>query len=158
MRLSPHFTLAEMTKSQLAVRRSLPNLPDDDAISCLKDMCLYILEPVRKSYGIPFSPTSAYRSIALNRALGSHDRSQHIRGEAVDFELPGISNVALAHWMAAHLEFDQLILEHHDPDRPHSGWVHCSFVRGANRGRVLTIGPAGVMKGLPKEGRDGASR
>ena len=149
MKLSDHFVLAEMTKSQIAIRRGVPNQPDADAISRLQNLCEHILEPVRARFDTPFSPSSAYRCEMLNRMVGSHARSQHIRGEAVDFEVPGVNNLKLAHWIKDELAFDQLILEYHDPSRPHSGWVHCSYAEGKNRGRVLAIGMGRIQQGLP---------
>jgi len=152
MKLSEHFSLFEMTKSQIAIRRGVPNQPNAQVITHLQAVCENILEPVRAHYQTPFSPSSAYRSEMLNRLMGSHNRSQHIRGEAVDFEVPNVSTLELAHWIKDHLEFDQLILEYFDPERPRSGWVHCSYVEGKNRGRILTIGMGSIKQGLPERG------
>lgn len=154
MHLSPHFTLAEMTKSQFALRRGIVNAldpvePEDaDAIGNLRRLCLEVLEPVREAFGIPFAPSSAYRSPALNAALGSKPTSQHVLGQAVDFELPGIPNLKLAQWVRDNLKYDQLILEFHDPAEPTSGWVHVSLKEARNRRRVLTINRKGVFPGL----------
>jgi len=127
MNLSSHFTLQEMCASQLALRHQIDNVPYQAVIENLKLVCEKILEPVRAEFAIPFSPSSGYRSRALNRRLGSSDKSQHVSGQAVDFELPGISNFDLADWIRVHLDFDQLILEFFKSDDPHSGWVHCSY-------------------------------
>lgn len=136
--LSPHFTLGEMTRSMVALRRDIANVPDEDVRRSLEHLAVHILEPVRLHFDIPFSPSSVYRSIDLNRAVGSKDSSQHILGEAADFELPGISNHQLAVWIRGHLEYDQLILEFYSEKNPYSGWVHCSFCAGDNRGQSLT--------------------
>lgn len=148
MRLSPHFTLQEMIKSQTAVRRGIPNVPGADQVENLKRLAAGILEPVRAHFGRPFSPSSGFRSPALNTALGGSPRSQHMAGEAVDFEIPGVPNDAVARWIAGNLVFDQLILEYFRPDIPGSGWVHCSLVDGENRARALTINADGVHAGL----------
>lgn len=148
MMLSPNFSLNELTKSQLAARHGIDNTPPPPAVENLTRLARNILQPVRDHYGRPFSPSSGYRSVRLNRLLGSSDDSQHVKGEAADFEVPGIDNLALARWIAANLEFDQLILEHYD-GTPWSGWVHCSYRAGRNRREVLTIGPRGVARGLP---------
>jgi len=93
-----------------------------------------VLEPVREHYGIPFIPSSGYRCLELNRAIGSSDRSQHTTGEAVDFEVPGISNKEVALWVKENCQFDQLILEFFKEADPSSGWVHCSHIlEGDNR-------------------------
>src|SRR5690606_32172476 len=73
-------------------------------------------------------PSSGYRSHALNVAIGGSKSSQHCRGEAADFEVPGVPNRTLARWIEKRLEFDQLILEFYRAEVPGSGWVHCSYV------------------------------
>ena len=130
------------------MRRGIDNTPGPAEIENLKRVCLEILEPVRTQFGVPFSPSSGYRSRALNRWIGSHDRSQHILGQAVDFEVPGYANPAVAAWIECTLAFDQLILEFHRPGVPESGWVHCSFVSAGNRRMALTIDRLGVRHGL----------
>ncbi len=147
MNLSDHFTLDEMIKSQTALRRGILNNPEPAAVANLIRLCKDILEPVREEFG-PFSPSSGYRSPALNAALGSKPTSQHVKGEAVDFEIAGVPNFDLAVWIRDNLAFDQLILEFYEPGRPSSGWVHVSLKDGENRMRVLTINRKGVFPGL----------
>ena len=128
MKLSEHFSLQELTKSSTAERRGIANEPDDEAVENLIMVCETVLEPVREHYGIPFIPNSGFRCLELNRAIGSSDRSQHTTGEAVDFEVPGISNREVALWVKENCKFDQLILEFYKEGDPSSGWVHCSYV------------------------------
>lgn len=148
MRLSPHFTLAELTKSQTALRYNIPNRPGRKEIKNLERVAREILEPVRRHFARPFSPSSGFRSRQLNRAIGSKDTSQHISGEAVDFEIPGIPNKEVAEWIRSNLTFDQLILEFYDPAEPNSGWVHVSLKKSGNRNQALTINRRGVFPGL----------
>ena len=136
MRLSPHFTLDEMTRSQTAVRKGIPNEPKEEHIQAMRLVCANILEPVRKQFGIPFAPSSGYRTPELCNAIGSSVTSQHAKGEAVDFEVPSISNFEVAGWIAANLEYDQLILEHYTGGN--TGWIHCSYKAKDNRLEVLT--------------------
>lgn len=138
--LSEHFSLAELVKSDVAIRKGIDNTTSDPVIiAALRQVTLNILEPVRSNFNIAFAPNSGYRCLALNTAIGSAPSSQHVLGQAVDFELPGMSNFDLASWVAAHLDYDQLILEFYKSGQPSSGWVHCSFVRtGANRKQALT--------------------
>jgi|TARA_R110000765_G_scaffold301385_1_gene395825 zinc D-Ala-D-Ala carboxypeptidase len=131
--LSEHFTLGEMTKSQTALRLGIDNDPDEDAVENLTLVCESILEPVREYYDIPFSPSSAYRCPELNRNVGSANTSQHISGEAIDFEIPGVPNMGLAQWIMDNLDYDQLILEFYKEGEPNSGWVHCSYCGEGNR-------------------------
>jgi len=147
MNLSKHFSLAEMTKSQTAVRKGIPNTPTDEHIEAMKLVCEHILEPVREQYGIPFTPSSGYRSGELCIAIGSSVNSQHAKGEAVDFEVPTISNMELAGYIAGKLDFDQLILENYSGGN--TGWVHCSYKAKDNRKEVLTYQKGlGYRKGL----------
>ena len=112
MKLSKHFSLEELCKSQTATRLGIDNLAkDENVITNLKIICENILEPIRENYGIPFSPNSAYRSPKLNNAVGSSHKSQHLKGQAVDIEIPSIDNYELAQWIRNNLDFDQLILE-----------------------------------------------
>jgi len=150
LRLSPHFTLGELTRSSTAARKGIANLPPADLIPALERLCLNILEPVRLHYGIPFCPNSGYRSPELNREIGGSPKSQHCRGEAVDLELPGVSNYDLAAWIQQNLDFDQLILECYQPGDPTSGWVHVSIKPDpvANRGIALTFSNRAYSNGL----------
>lgn len=137
MELSKNFTLKELTRSALAMRHGLDNAPDNTATNHLQLLSKYILQPVRDHYGVPFSPSSGYRSPAVNALAGSSSTSQHVKGRAVDFEVPGVSNRDLTEWIKANLEFDQLILEFHREDDPASGWIHCSYNAGHNRNQCL---------------------
>lgn len=150
MNLSTNFSLSEATKSSTGLRCGIDNTPSSEQIAALTHVAESILQPVRDHFETPFVPSSWFRCLDLNRAIGSEDSSRHILGEAVDFEVPGISNRDLAIWCRDNLEFDQLILEFWDPDDPSAGWVHCSNKReGDNRGEVLTIGKGGINYGIP---------
>jgi zinc D-Ala-D-Ala carboxypeptidase len=153
MNLSEHFTLEELCKSQTADRLSIDNTPSSSQVSCLHYLANRILEPVRGEYGIPYSPSSGYRSADLNKAVGGSPNSQHCLGQAADIELPGVSNLVLAWWIRTHLDFDQLILEYYDGVDPSSGWVHISVVppdsRKYNRHETLVYDGSSYSKGLP---------
>lgn len=146
MKLSENFSLAELTKSQTAERKGIDNIPHATARENLVKLCENILQPVRDHYGIPFTPSSGYRSPELCLAVGSTIKSQHAKGQAADFEVPGISNMELAEWIQDNLEFDQLILECYTGGN--TGWVHCSYVHEPRKD-VLTYDRAnGYRKGL----------
>lgn len=148
-KLSKNFTLAELVKSQTAARRGIDNWPTDQlVVDNLRAVVENVVQPARDHYGVPIVPNSGYRSLELNRAIGSRDTSQHVRGQAVDFEIPGVSNYDLANWIRNNCEFDQLILEFYTPGQPTSGWVHCSYNTQGNRGQVLTINRDGVFHDL----------
>ena len=128
MKLTKNFSLRELTRSQTAHRLDIDNTPSLPVIGNLRALCVYILEPVRNHFGVPFSPSSGYRSSELNKAIGSSSKSQHIKGCAADFEIPTVSNYNVAKWIVSNCSYDQLILEFHNKEDPNSGWVHCSFV------------------------------
>lgn len=148
MQLSVNFTLEELTKSQLALRHGIDNTPGPAEIENLRLVAEHILQPVREHYGTPFTPSSGYRCLELNRLLGAKDTSQHIAGQAVDFEVPGITNHELAAWIEDNLSFDQVILENYTEGEPNSGWVHCSYVGVANRQVALTYSNGQYKNGL----------
>ncbi len=138
-RLTANFTLEELIVSPTAKRLGLSNVPSPEHIANMKYVCEKILEPVRAHFGKPVQINSSYRSPLVNKAVGGSKTSQHSNGEAVDFEIPGISNKAVADWVADNLEFDQVILEFYNAkDGTNSGWVHASIKRnGANRKQRL---------------------
>ena len=80
MQLSDHFSLAELEKSAVAARNNLDNSADEESIEYLTRLCEEILEPVREHYGVPFSPSSGYRSEPLCILIGSSAESQHAKG------------------------------------------------------------------------------
>lgn len=138
MQLSPHFHLSEFTRSQTATRRRIGNSPGAREIVALRLLCERVLEPVRLHFGGPVVISSGYRSPALNRAIGGSKTSQHSKGEAADFEIPGRSNHQVCQWIHHNLEYDQLILEFYTPGQPNSGWVHASYSAARLRGQSLT--------------------
>ena len=146
MRLTEHFTLEEMVKSQTALRKGLDNNPDAEQLEALVDLCEYVLEPIRKHWSRPVIVSSAFRAPAVNKAIGSKDTSQHTKGQAADIEIPGVDNLDLYHWIGQSVEFDQLILEFYSGE-PASGWVHVSYVsRETNRRERLRIDKSGVRR------------
>jgi hypothetical protein len=148
--LSEHFYLHEMTRSQLATRHAIANHPTAGQIDALRHLCRAVMEPVRRHFAVPIVPSSGFRCLRLNRLLGSQDTSSHCAGEAVDFEIIGVSNIRLAHWMVQNLVFDQLILEYPQADDGRAGWVHVSYKSVGNRGQCLTRHQNGYQRGLPK--------
>jgi hypothetical protein len=152
MLLTPHFTLEEMTKSDLASRYIIDNSPKDSMIiESLRQVCVRILEPVRTYFNKPVVVTSGYRCLELNSKAGGQPNSQHLKGQAADYSIPGLSNYDLANWVVNNLHFDQCILEFHIAGEPESGWVHTSWnTESSNRSDVLTINKQGKFKGLLK--------
>lgn len=131
-RLSPHFTLAEMTVSATGARLGLSNLPGPRELATLTRTAER-MEEVRTLLGNrPILVSSGYRSPAVNRAVGGSGSSAHMSGHAVDFICPAFGTPAeVAAYLAQHLTaFDQIIEEFGD-------WVHIGFGPG-QRCQLLT--------------------
>lgn len=120
-RISPHFTLDELLRSDYALRHGLPNTPSDLHVVGNLHVLASGLERCRMVLKQPLMITSGYRSPAVNKGIGGSPRSAHLRGLAADFRVPGMSprDVCLA--LQAHPEvgFDQLIYE--------GQWTHVAF-------------------------------
>ena len=148
MQLSKHFTLEEFEKSQTATRKGIKNKAGSGEIKNLGDLCYEVLEPVRAKFDKPVTITSGYRSPELSEAIGSKATSQHCKGEAADFEIPGVSNLEVALWIQNNVDFDQLILEYYTGEK-NSGWIHVPYKDSSNRKQVLTYSGGEFKNGLP---------
>ena len=127
MHLTENFSLAEMIKSETALRHGLDNTPPPEVIENLRQLCEHVLQPLRTAYGRGIKVNSGYRSPDVNAAVGGSRTSDHCRGQAADIEIPGIPNYDLAKYIETYFYFTQLILEFYTPGIPDSGWVHVSY-------------------------------
>lgn len=149
MMLSEHFSLEELIFSKTALINEIDNTPPASMIEPLKFLCGAILEPIRDHYGRPFRPNSGWRGRELNIAVRGNAKSQHCKAQAVDIEIPGVSNWDLAYWIKHNLQFDKLILEYHVPKIPTSGWVHVTTkMEGILRMEVKTFSGGVWHRGL----------
>ena len=149
MKLSTHFSLEEMIKSQTAIRKNIDNTPNAKQVENLKNLCEMVLEKIRAHFDKSVTINSGFRSKKLNTATGGSKTSQHMTGQAADIEISGIDNLILTHWIADNLEFDQLISEFYVPGITDSGWVHVSWNSSGNRKQRITINKFGTATGLP---------
>ena len=149
MQLSKHFKLIEFEKSMTATRLGIKNKAGSGEIKNLTDLCYGVLEPTRAKFDKPITITSGYRSEELCEAIGSKKTSQHTKGQSVDFEIAGVSNLEVALWISNNCDFDQLILEYWNDEEPNAGWIHVSFVEGSNRKQILTFDGKNYTNGLP---------
>jgi hypothetical protein len=138
MNLTANFTLAEMTKSETALRHDMDNTPGEAEIANLKALAENVLQPVRDHFGKGVKVNSGFRHPEVNAKVGGSKTSDHCQGQAADIEIPGVANADLAQWIVDNLEFRQVILEFYTPGIPDSGWVHVSYVEGDNKKQVLT--------------------
>lgn len=138
MQLTANFSLAEMVKSETALRQGMENVPGPQEIENLRMLCTYVLQPLRDAYQRGIKVNSGYRSPDVNAAVGGSRTSDHCRGQAADIEIPGIPNADLAAYIAQYFDFTQLILEFYTPGVPDSGWVHVSYDAANLKKQVMT--------------------
>ena len=132
--MTPHFTLAELTHTD---HRTLDNTPNAAELANLQRLAEF-LETVKTTLGgKPVMISSAFRSKAVNDAVGSKDTSQHRLGLACDFRVPGMTPDAVVRAIiAAKLPYDQLI-------REFDAWTHAS-ISDKPRRQALIIDKQGV--------------
>jgi len=138
MQLTPHFTLEELTHTD---HREFDNTPNSTEINNLKRLA-EMLEKVKVLFdGKPIMVNSAFRSKAVNDAVGSKDTSQHRVGCAADIRVPGLSPDQVVQAIKnSPIQFDQLI-------REFDSWTHISVSNspsGMPRKQVLIIDRAGT--------------
>ena len=156
-RLSPHFTLGEMCKT--SAKTADGNIPSHVHIENLKRLCGW-LEMLRdewnRRYGEGDDPiviNSAYRSEAVNKAVGGVKGSNHLTGCAADIRVAGMEQalryaVILLDISDERLrvgdgtsgmsreDFDELLLER----SPKGGyWLHFAVRPSDNRRKVRLI-------------------
>jgi hypothetical protein len=137
MKLSAHFALAEFTRSESAKRHGVSNEPTAEHLKNLTTLCEEVLEPIRIKFG-PINLSSGYRSKVLNHYIGGSLSSQHCEGKAADIDMDGMgsaSNTEIFNYIKDSLDFDQLIWEFGDNNKP--DWVHVSYNGAKNRKQVL---------------------
>ena len=127
MNLTANFTLAEMVKSDTALRHDMDNTPGEAEIENLKRLCEKVLQPVREHFKTGVKVNSGFRHPDVNAKVGGSKTSDHCKGQAADIEIPGVPNADLAQWITENLDFTQVILEFYTQGVPDSGWVHVSY-------------------------------
>ena len=141
MNLSTHFTLEELTRSEVAARMGFDNTPNEDEIQNLRRLAA-LLEAVKSAVGMkPVMINSGFRSKPVNDAVGSKDSSQHRIGCAADLRIPGMKPREVVEACIANaVPFDQIILEF-------DAWTHISVPNTPDakpRGQRLIIDKAGT--------------
>lgn len=130
-----NFAFKDFIKSDVAKANGINNVPTDPAvIQNWFDLVVYCLQPIRNYIGLPMVESSGYRCEKLNIKVGGEGTSQHLKGQALDFVVPGLTPAQVCTKIkASGVEFDQLIEEHAGTNH----WVHISYNKGRNRKQVL---------------------
>ena len=144
MNLTDHFTLEELTHTD---HRTLDNTPNETELANIQRLAEF-LETVKTLLGgKPIMVNSAFRSKAVNDAVGSKDTSQHRIGCAADIRVPGMTpDQVVRAIIASDLGFDQVIREFSDPVKG-GGWTHISIpnqATGSPRKQALIIDRTGT--------------
>ena len=138
MLLTPHFTLEELTATQ---HREFDNTPNSSEINNLKRLAEMLEEVKTLLDNKPIMVNSAFRSKAVNDAVGSKDTSQHRVGCAADIRVPGLTPDQVVQAIKnSPIQFDQLI-------REFDSWTHISVPNNPSetpRKQVLVIDKQGT--------------
>ena len=115
--LSAHFSLEELT---ITDHREYSNEPNESERQNLVRLANFLEQVKELLENKPIMVNSAFRSKAVNDAVGSKDSSQHRVGCAADLRVPGMTpDEVVKTIIASDLPFDQVIREF---DR----WTHIS--------------------------------
>ena len=152
-KLSPHFTLGEMTVSN---HKEVYNIPSHEAIANLANLSKW-LEVLReraaspdptaspgpsKGRGEPIIINSGYRSPQLNKKIGGVPTSNHLTGCAVDIRTSGMEQaicyaaILINYAKESQHDFDELLIE---KNRYGAVWVHFAVRPSNNRRKVMFL-------------------
>ena len=140
MKLSEHFSLAELTKTKTGIS----NVPNEEQVNNLRRVCQW-LEKLRKRwndlYGEGDDPiiiNSGFRSPAVNKAVGGATMSNHLTGCTVDIRCVGIEQALRYAAILLDIsdlnneDFDELLIE----QKAHVVWIHFAVKPSGNRRRT----------------------
>lgn len=134
--MGKYFTIAELTKSDTAIKKKINNNPNKEIENNLNQLITNILDPLREAWGNPIIVSSGYRCSALNKAVGGASTSQHLLGQAADIHTKSNSredNKKLFELIKSlKLPYDQLINEYNYK------WIHVSY-SPRHRRQILNI-------------------
>jgi len=117
MNLSEHFTFEELT---ITDHRQFDNTPNVEETENLTRLAGFLEQVKTVLGGKPIMVNSAFRSEAVNNAVGSRNTSQHRIGCAADIRVPGMTpDEVVKAVIASGIGYDQIIREF---DR----WTHIS--------------------------------
>jgi putative chitinase len=136
--MTEHFTLEELTHTD---HRTLDNTPNETELANIQRLAEFLEELKTVLGGKPIMVNSAFRSKAVNDAVGSKDTSQHRIGCAADIRVPAMTpDQVVRAVIASGIGYDQVIREF---DR----WTHISIPNqdgGTPRKQALIIDKQGT--------------
>ena len=162
-----HFKLKHLIYSNTAKDNSINNFPGVDnspsqteVVENLRSLMEIVIDPIVDVYP-DLIITSGYRCMALNSRLGGSNTSQHVFGQAVDIQIPGLSTADVYNYIYYQVTgWDQLIWEY--PERGGSSWVHVSYSSRNRRKTTLASRSStyhnlygGIRRGSSNQYQDG---
>lgn len=132
MKLTEHFSLEELTRSETAQRYKIDNTPTAEQVENLRQLAINVLEPARLAYGAAVSVSSGFRSAVLNRRIKGAKTSQHLRGQAADLQCRELRRLYLI--IKEQGNFDQLLFETNSSG---AQWIHVSYNGSKNRRQAI---------------------
>jgi uncharacterized protein YcbK (DUF882 family) len=127
-----NFRYKEFIKSDVAIRKGISNIPNEQQWKNIEKLAVNILQPIRKKFG-RIRILSGYRSYELNKIIGGSSYSNHMKAEAADIEPVSVkvSLLDVVEYIVKNLEFRTVILEY-----PPLGWIHSDYREGGNIRRL----------------------
>ena len=136
--MTEHFTLEELTHTD---HRELDNTPNEAEKANIQRLAEFLEQVKTTLGGKPIMVNSAFRSKAVNDAVGSKDTSQHRVGCAADIRVPGMTpDEVVRTIIGSDLGYDQIIKEF-------NSWTHISIPNTAGaapRKQALIIDKQGT--------------
>jgi len=132
VKLTEHFDLDELTRSDYASRMGIDNTPSELQIANLKALCENVLEPLEVIVKKPLTIQSGFRNTEVNKGIGGASSSQHLEGKAVDITCKGMTVDELFEIASKYVPYDQII---HEFGR----WVHISYSNPLRRTKLWAV-------------------
>lgn len=135
MQITLHFSYDELTTTSTG----LENKPTDEQLQRIKDLCIFILEPIRVKFGAVII-NSCFRSPEVNKAIGGAKTSQHMANNGAAADIGKVGEVKLSEvfeYIINVLNYDQAIWEGGNENEP--AWIHVSYNGGKNRKQALRM-------------------
>lgn len=139
--MAQYFTLNEMIYSDTAKKKGIDNTPSEEVKKHLNDL-MAVLDKIRGALGKPITVSSGYRCPKLNAAVGGSATSGHLRGDAADLQVKGLTAKELGLFIQGYLQganiaWDQLIVE----KSGRTEWIHLGLKNqaGLQRKQLFSI-------------------
>jgi zinc D-Ala-D-Ala carboxypeptidase len=134
--LSKYMSFEEATRSQIAERKGIKNVPNAMQLKNMQFISRKIFDPVREFCGAPTTCSSFLRVPKLNQLVGSTNASFHVYGAAIDIKklTSAVSYADIFKFIRENLMFSELIWEYGNNDEP--AWVHVGLIEGDHRKMV----------------------